>query len=304
MSFEVVRVPAERDVEPVTLHAWLFRPPGAAKSSRSAITVAHGFGGLKYRGLQAFAERFASAGFIVIVHDHRGFGLSGGTPRGDIDPWRQIADWRWVLSYLETVDGVDPTRIGLWGSSYAGGHSLVLGATDTRVKVVVAQVPTISGYEQSLRRVSAANRPALEESFNEDDRAQLRGSAPAVQQLVSTDPSVRAAYRSPAVLDYHERFPLPAGVDPGEVVTLRSTRLAQMYEPGAWIARIGPKPLLMVVGSRDGTTPIDLALGAYERALEPKRLVIFEGDHYDTYMSQFETVSRAAEAWFIEHLRP
>jgi hypothetical protein len=47
---------------------------------------------------------------------------------------------------------VDADRIGLWGTSYAGGRALVLGATDPRLKTVVAQVPTISGYQQSLRR--------------------------------------------------------------------------------------------------------------------------------------------------------
>jgi alpha-beta hydrolase superfamily lysophospholipase len=37
--------------------------------------MAHGFGGLKHHGLVPFAECFARAGFTVIVHDHRGFGL-------------------------------------------------------------------------------------------------------------------------------------------------------------------------------------------------------------------------------------
>jgi dienelactone hydrolase len=90
------------------------------------------------------------------VHDHRNFGTSGGDLRGDIDPWQQIADWRRAISYLEGRPEVDPTRIGLWGTSYAGGYALVLGATDRRLRCVVAQVPTISGYEQGLRRASAS----------------------------------------------------------------------------------------------------------------------------------------------------
>ena len=52
-------------------------------------------------------------------------------PRHDIDPWRQIADWRRAISYLESLDVVDPNRMGLWGTSYAGGHALVLGATSS-----------------------------------------------------------------------------------------------------------------------------------------------------------------------------
>jgi cephalosporin-C deacetylase-like acetyl esterase len=56
-----------------------------------------------------------------------------------VDPWRQIADWRRAISYLESLDAVDSRRIG--------GHAIILGATDRRLGCVVAQVPTISGYE-------------------------------------------------------------------------------------------------------------------------------------------------------------
>jgi fermentation-respiration switch protein FrsA (DUF1100 family) len=75
-----------------------------------------------------------------------------------------------------------------------------------------------------------------------------------------------------------------------------------MYEPGHWITRISPTPLLMVVGSHDTTTPADFALAAYERALEPKSLEIFPGGHYDAYVAAFEQTSAAATSWFSRHL--
>jgi cephalosporin-C deacetylase-like acetyl esterase len=64
---------------------------------------------------------------------------------------------------------VDPDRSAV-GSSYAGGHAIVLGATDPRLGAVVAQVPTISGYQQSLRRVAPDQMPALEAVFADDER--------------------------------------------------------------------------------------------------------------------------------------
>ena len=87
-----------------------------------AITMAHGFAGVKEHRLEAYATAFADRGFIVLVHDHRNFGASDGTPRNDIDPWQQVADWRRAISFLESQDCVNSQKIGLWGSSFAGGH--------------------------------------------------------------------------------------------------------------------------------------------------------------------------------------
>lgn len=282
----------------VTLRGWLFVPDGAGP--HPAITMAHGFAGVKEHGLARFAELFADAGFVVLVHDHRGFGASDGTPRGDVDPWVQIADWRRAISFLESHPAVDPTRIGLWGTSYAGGHAIVLGATDRRLRAIVAQVPTISGYQQSLRRVAPEHVAALEAAFIDDDRRQFRGEAPAVQAVVGDDPTVPAAYRSAEAISFYTQ-PVPDGVW-DNTMTVRSSRAARMYEPGNWIARVSPTPLLMVVGLRDTVTMTDLELQAYEQALEPKRLVTVDGGHFAAYLDQFPTAGGAARDWFTEHL--
>jgi alpha-beta hydrolase superfamily lysophospholipase len=78
-----------------------------------AITMAHGFAGTREHGLERFTRAFATAGFVVLVHDHRNFGTSGGDLRGDVDPWVQIRDWRRAICYLEARPEVDPARIGL-----------------------------------------------------------------------------------------------------------------------------------------------------------------------------------------------
>jgi cephalosporin-C deacetylase-like acetyl esterase len=282
----------------VTLRGWLFIPE--ASGPRPAITMAHGYAGVRDHGLERFARVFAEDGFVVLLHDHRGFGVSDGEPRRDVDPWRQIADWRRAISYLENRPEVDPKRIGLWGSSYAGGHAIVLGATDRRLRAVVAQVPTTSGYEQGLRRIPPDQVAALEESFAEDERRQFRGEPPAHQAVVSADPSVPASYRSQDAIDFYNQ-PAPEGVWQNDV-TVRSTRAARMYEPGTWISRVSPTPLLLVVALSDAIIVTDLALAAYERALQPKKLVTVAGGHFDPYLSQFNETSSAARAWFTEHL--
>jgi uncharacterized protein len=292
----VVRFPAEGDIE---LSAWLFVPDHQA-APYPAITMAHGYAGTKYHGIEPMAEAFAEAGFVVLLHDHRGFGDSGGEPRQDVNPWQQIIDWRRAISYLQNRPEVDENRIGLWGTSFAGGHAIVLGATDRRLKAVVAQVPTIDGYASGLRRVPPEAVASLEAQFAGDERAQLRGEPPATVAIVSDGSGKPASYSAPDAVSFYLR-PLPAGVWENKV-TIRSTRWARMYAPGDFIERVSPTPLLMVVADHDHVALTDLELEAYERALEPKRLVMIKGGHFDPYLGQFKQASGAAIDWFRTHL--
>lgn len=168
---ELIHLPDE-----TVLHAWLFLPDGPGP--HPTITMAHGFGGTKYHSIEPIARKLAQSGFAVSLHDHRGFGDSSGEPRHDIDPYRQIEDWRRVISHLQTLDAVDSDRIGLWGSSYSGGHAFVLAATDRRIKAVYSQVPTVSGSETGRRRVPPHLTRQLEESFAADELAQAQGKPP------------------------------------------------------------------------------------------------------------------------------
>jgi hypothetical protein len=76
---------------------------------------------------------------------------------------------------------------GYAGVKEHGLELLVLGATDRRIRAVVSQVPTISGYEQGLRRVPPDAVAAREHQFDEDERAQLRGEPPRLQQVVNAE---------------------------------------------------------------------------------------------------------------------
>lgn len=282
----------------VNLRGWLYEPDGDGR--RPAITMAHGFAAVKEHDLDGFAQAFADAGFVVLVHDHRNFGASAGTPRQDIDPWRQIADWRRAVTFLEMQPSVDAERIGIWGTSFAGGHALVLGATDRRIKVVVAQVPTISGFDQGQRRVSPDDTAALEAAFAADDRRPFPSGSLNTTRVVSGNPEEPSAYRSQDAIDFYTQ---PSAREHWvNEITLRSTRAARSYEPGIWAPRVSPTPVLFIVALQDTVTVTDLALRAYEDALEPKRLVTLRGGHFVPYQTEFPTASTAAVAWFQHHL--
>lgn len=161
------------------------------------------------------------------------------------------------------------------------------------------------GVAYSLKRCLRAPEAnsalaALEELFNEDQRAQLRGEPPRRQKLVDLDPGVPAQYHTPDTVRFLSQE-IPAGMWRNDI-TIQSNRRARMYEPGRWIDRVSPTPLLMIAVTHDTTAPTDLALAAYERALEPKSLVLMPGGHYTAYLEGFEVASMAAVDWFTKHL--
>ena len=74
------------------------------------------------------------------------------------------------------------------------------------------------------------------------------------------------------------------------------------YEPGSYIGLISPTPLLLIVAVKDHLAVSDLAIAAYERAYEPKRLVLLPGGHFDAYVAEFDQSSGPAIEWFRTHL--
>lgn len=285
------------DAEGCTLRGWLFLPAGAGP--HPVVVMAHGYSAVKEHHLDRYARVFAEAGLAALVFDHRCFGASDGAPRGEIDPIRQIRDYRDAISYARARPELDAGRIGAWGTSYSGGHVLVLGATDRRVRCVVAQVPTISGPVAASRRTRADLVAPLLRRLEADREARFRGEPPAMLTVTSADPSEPCALPGAEAHDFFTGAAAPAWRN---AVTLRSVEYAREYEPAPWVPRISPTPLLMIVAEEDWVTPTDLCLAAYNAALEPKRLVLLPGGHFDPYVARFAESSAAARDWFAQHL--
>lgn len=285
----------------VTLHGWHSVPAEGAKLMPT-IVMAHGFAALKEMYLDRFADAFALAGFTSLVFDHRGFGDSEGTPRKEVDPWQQIRDYRDAITFAETLDATDPTRIGIWGSDYSGGHALVVGAIDRRVRCVVAQVPMVSGHANVRRLVRPDFFSTLQRLFEQDRRGRRAGKPPSMVAVVSEDLGQPSALRNNEAFDWYSDAGRALAPAWRNEVTLRSVEMFSEYEPGAYARHVSPTPLLMVVALKDTLTVTDLALEAFEAALEPKRLVTLAGGHFDAYVRDFAVASGAAIEWFGEWL--
>jgi hypothetical protein len=131
---------------------------------------------------------FAAGGLGALVFDNRSFGASEGA---------QVRDYRDALTFAGTLAEVDASRIGVWGSSYSGGHVLVVGAIDRRVKCVVAQVPLISGHRNARRLIRSDFIAAVQAQFDADRQARYAGKAPAMIPVVAQDPMAPCALPTP-----------------------------------------------------------------------------------------------------------
>jgi uncharacterized protein len=295
-----MRHDVEFNAEGTTLRGWFYIPK-PEDAPHPTVVMCHGFSAVKEMLLDDYAQVFCDAGFCVLAYDHRNLGASDGEPRQEIDPWAQVRDLRHAITYARTRMEVDPNRIGIWGTSYAGGHVLVVGALDRRVGCVVSQVPAISGQEAERRMVRADLIGLTQEMFDADRGARFRGEAPAMIPIVAPEGEPCAL---PAV-DADEWFSLldveraPSWVNQ---CTLRSAEMATEYEPGMYVGRVSPTPLLMIVEAGDTLAGSDIALDAYERAREPKRLELLGGGHFDAYVAHFDRSSAAARDWFVQHL--
>jgi fermentation-respiration switch protein FrsA (DUF1100 family) len=291
----------EFDAEGVTLRGWLYVPDGAG-GPVPTVVMAHGLSAVKEMYLDSFAEAFAAGGLGALVFDNRNFGASDGEPRQEIDPWAQVRDYRHAITWAQSRPEVDADGIGVWGSSYSGGHVLVLGAIDKRIKCVACQVPLVTGIGNIQRLVRqdflGPNRAAMEQ----DRAARYRGEPPAMVPVVDPDPLAVSALPTPDSWEWFSETGKRRATTWKNEVTLRSVEMLMEYEPGVYVERISPTPLLMVVAASDHLTPTDLALEAYQRAREAKRLVLLPGGHFDAYVKDFDAASGAARDWFLQHL--
>jgi uncharacterized protein len=285
----------------LTLRGWHHVPDGL-QGKASTIVMAHGFSAVKEMYLDRFAAAFAAAGLASVVFDNRNFGASDGAPRQEIDPWRQVRDYRDAITYAETLEETNAERLGIWGTSYSGGHVLVVGAVDRRVKCVVAQVPLVSGHDNVRRLIRPDRLAGLHKMFVEDRRGRMAGKPPAMIPVVAEDQSAPSVLPTPDSWRWFTETGRARAPSWKNEATLRSVEMFTEYEPGSYVRFISPTPLLMVVALGDVLTVADLALAAYERALAPKRLVTLAGGHFDAYVDEFETASKAAVEWFTQHL--
>jgi len=279
--------------------AWLYRPAAAADGPAPLVLLGHGLGAVREMRLDAYAERFAAAGFAALAFTYRYFGDSGGEPRQLLDIRRQHEDWRAALRFGRTLEGVRPDAIALWGSSFAGGHVLEIGASVPGIAAVVAQCPFTDGLA-SMRAADPKVAARMTAVALRDEIAGRTGR-PAVRVPTAGAPGSLALMTAPDALEGVEK--LAAGHDVDHHVTARVGLRIGPYRPGRALRRPHP-PTLLCVCEHDSVAPAKAAIRHAERGrdVEVRRYPI---GHFDIYWGDWFERAVADQLEFLRrHLSP
>ena len=262
-----------------------------------AIVMCNGWGGTKaFLMRSGIAPRFAAAGYVVINYDYRGWGDSdsrlvarGEMPEPDedgfvtvkaqairevVDPVDQQQDIDAAISYVYGEPMVDKERIGIWGTSFGGGHVIYRAAHDRRIACVVAQVGSMP--DDWTRRY-----PAGLKKVYEGKSARARGDVDPVPQ---------------------------GGGSPGVLKGTPFSERIAVFNPGQYADRVSV-PTLLIDAEQEHYFKIEENSRRVHEILKqngvPTEYHVLKGTkHYDVYSGEcLDDVMKLEIPWFDEYLK-
>jgi alpha/beta superfamily hydrolase len=259
----------------------VYLPDGEKGKPWPAIVQGPGFLGLKdAKHYIMMFEKLCNAGYACLAFDYRGWGESEGKGRGWVMPKWQAEDIRNGITYLQTRADIDPNRIATYGSGgTGGGNAIYVAAIDQRVKCAVCYLGVSNGRDwlHCMRReyewVDYLKRI-------EEDRKKrvLTGSGEMVRKEVETK--------------IPQQMPLQCAEEILE------------YSPEDVVHRISPRASLFIAVENDAVTPEEQTVRLYEKAGEPKKLVMLrQTTHYGVYNDYFDEVAREVVDWLDRYLK-
>ena len=274
---------------------WFY--PAAADGRAACVVMAPGLAAVKEMRLDAYAERFADAGYNVLVFDYRHFGASDGRPRQLLDIRRQHEDWISAASYARSRAEVDPNRIALWGTSLSGGHVLAV-ADDVGAAAVISQVPHTDG-PASVLALGPAQALNLTGHAIYDAARDLLGRSPHYLPA-SGEPGTTALMTAPEAADYLRL--VPEGYDFDQRVAARFALahrplLARAQGQASRRSRAGPGRAPRRDHALEGRNQ-----GRQSRA--PGTVSVYDAGHFEPYTGEmFDTFVTEQIAFLRNNLK-
>ncbi len=280
---------------------WLYVPSDLQAGQHApGIVMANAISAVKEITLPGYAERFCDAGFVVLAFDYRYFGASEGTPRNHILPHEQQQDVRNAITWLRAQAQVDADNIGGWGISLGGVHMLYLGAYDRRLKAVVSVATGLNTLETMMGRETMQGFLGI---INRDRDLRLKAGEDATYIPAVSMPGGGAAMAFPEAYEFYTEAMNSYAPAYENRLTFESMEYLIGDHSADAIHLIAPTALLMIHGERD-LIPPEAVRAVFERAGEPKKLVVYDCLHTDLYVRDPWVTQSADEAiaWFNHYL--
>ncbi len=277
------------------------RIPQNFKKKIPGIVCCHGYSGQIEVYMTDISEKLSAAGYATLIFYHRGLGESEG-PQSRVIPQEQAEDIRNAITYLQTRAEVDPDRIGLYGASLGGANVIYAAGIDPRVQCVV-ETGGIGDGERWLKSVRRRWEWLAFLKEIEKDRANrvLTGISRIVDPhyILPPDPDT-SKIMDPKFKSFRQKWG-------SKGYPLETADAIIAYKPELVAERISPRAVLFIHMGNDVLVPPEESWNMYQRANEPKRIVIMSGCvHYDVYKfnnpAVFDKVMATATEWYKEYL--
>jgi fermentation-respiration switch protein FrsA (DUF1100 family) len=274
----------------------IYLPDAPTEAPRPGIVLVGGYTYVKEVNGPAFGEAVIDAGYAAIAFDFKGWGSSDG-PSNRLDPYGRVWDAHAALTVLAQREDVDSDRIGVIGWSYGGATATWLAAIDPRVHCV-ANMITLGNGRRWMESVRSDEEVVALHARADKDRVNRVQTGNSECDPIPTILHM-SAYES-AILDAARE---KEGVDPG-LIPLEFIDETLAFNPEWVVDKIAPRPVLFVATEKDGVCPPEESRILYEKAGEPKKLVMIpDCGHFEFYSgAPFEQAMKETIDWFDTHL--
>ncbi|HZR68409.1 MAG TPA: alpha/beta fold hydrolase [Burkholderiales bacterium] len=241
----------------------------AAGERRATIVVMHGFGSTKDAGnVLEPVKLLTSWGYAALRFDFRGCGESEGEP-GRVICMEEVDDARAAVGFLRERPEVDPRRIALAGSSFGAAVAIYAGATDERVAAVISS----GGWGDGERKFRGQHpTPEAWAAFT-------RMLAEGREHRARTGKSLRVPRYDIVPIPEHLRNNVTS--KSSQEFPAETPQSMMEFKADDVVARIAPRPLLLLHSAHDSVTPTAESIELFRRARPPVELHLFDGvDHF------------------------
>src|SRR5580700_1645200 len=274
----------------LTLAGMVRVPDGVgAGERRPAFMVLHGFGSNMNAGnVLTPCALLGELGYVTLRFDMPGCGESEGE-KGRLICLEQVGAVSEALTMLAQHPQVEPAPIAVMGSSFGAAVALYAGGVDERIAAVVSA----SGWGHGERK--------------------FRGQHPTPEgwtrftAMLEEGKRHRARTGKSLMVPRYDIVPIPehmrGHVAAGSIQMFPAETAQSMYDFRAEevVAKIAPRPLLLLHSASDSVTPVEQSIGLFRRAGQPTELHLFADTDHFMFAESNTRVRRIVQDWLADY---